>query len=95
MNRLESTNTESTRRLESTTRAKQQQNKYIANKFDKKIVRTFSKLVITRFFRYSELNDITDQTLEQVVNELDNFATILKYEISTINDKSSIIATNL
>lgn len=92
---------ESTHRLESTTKAKAaakyawSASKYVANKVRKKIVKTISRLVITRFFRYTELNDITDQTLEEVVNELDNFATILKYENSTINDKSSIKATNL
>ena len=52
-------------------------------------------MVITRFFRYTELNDIADQTLEEVVNELDNFATISQYENSSINDKASIKATNL
>jgi hypothetical protein len=39
---------------------------------------------------YTELSDITDQTLNEVLDEFDNLNTIFKYENSTFGNKGEI-----
>jgi hypothetical protein len=44
---------------------------------------------------YTELTDITDKTLNEVIDELDNLNTVFKYENAVINDKAGIKTTKL
>ena len=71
--------------------------KVVANKFGKKIItKLFPNWASLLKLDYTELTDITDKTLEQVIDELDNFSTIFKWELSTFSgDKAGIKASKL
>jgi phosphate uptake regulator len=68
--------------------------KVLANKFGKKIIKKlFPNWSNLLKLDYTELTDITDKTLNEVIDELDNLNTIFKYENGTFNDKGGIKAT--
>jgi hypothetical protein len=70
--------------------------KVLNNKFGKKIIKklfpSWSNLLK---FDYTELLDITDKTLNEVIDELDNLNTIFKYENNTFGDKGGLKATDI
>ena len=70
--------------------------KVLANKFGKKIItKLFPNWASLLKLDYTELTDITDKTLNEVIDELDNLNTIFKYENSTFADKAGIKATKI
>ncbi len=67
--------------------------KYVNNKqIIKKLFPSWSSLLK---LDYTELLDITDKTLNEVIDELDNLNTIFKYENNTFGDKDGIKATDI
>ena len=70
--------------------------KILANKFGKKIIKKlFPNWSNLLKLDYTELTDITDKTLNEVIDELDNLNTIFKYENNTFGDKGGIKATDI
>ena len=70
--------------------------KVAANKFGKKIViKLFPSLATKLGLDYQDMTDLTDKTLEEVVNELDDFFEIYKYENDLLGNKAAIKVTNL
>ncbi len=70
--------------------------KVLANKFGKKIIqKLFPNWSNLLKLDYTELTDITDKTLNEVIDEFDNLNTIFKYENFTFNDKGGIKATDI
>ncbi len=71
--------------------------KVVKNKFGKKIIeKLFPNWSSMSNISYDLMNDITDKTLEQVIDELDNFSTIFKWELNIASgDKSGIKASKL
>jgi hypothetical protein len=70
--------------------------KVLANKFGKKIIKKlFPNWSSLLKLDYTELTDITDKTLNEVIDELDNLTTIFKYENNTFGTKGGIKATDI
>ena len=70
--------------------------KVVANKFGKKIItKLFPNWAGLLKLDYTELTDITDKTLNEVIDELDNLNTIFKYQNSLVNDKAGIKCVDL
>jgi hypothetical protein len=70
--------------------------KALANKFGKKVViKLFPSLATALGLDYQDMSDLTDKTLEEVINQLDDFFEIYKYENDVLGNKAAIKATDL
>jgi len=65
--------------------------KVAANKFGKKVPSLATSLGLD----YQDMTDLTDKTLEEVVNQLDDFFEIYRYENDLLGNKAAIKASDL